>query len=450
MENSHSRDDYKVIKKHENRGIKFLKVTKLDSKTSDNENVSFNDFSQGDIKNCGLIASIASLSQRPEFFEEIAPQIEQTSEGVKLNFNIYYKGNKKTVTIDDALAFDKNNSLVYARSAQNDNLFLASFFEKAFVKQACNNSYDRGVGTPEQFALTTFSNCMMSKYLWKKEQTKQNIIDCLKLEIDNKSSVVLCITPSLNHDTDKKVECGHCYAVMDYNEKQKAVKLYDPRCHPKYYVSKNKLPSSLTTNADADKRESWVSMDQLENRRIDIFSLHSKKMYKSVIQIKKEIHTSSFDNDNCIILDVCKLVVRKTSTFMVNFSSYTHKNAILYLIVTTADEEKRKVKLKYELPNRVDMGPDDHIYGKGEAKVDYYQRFKLQPNDYIFSLKIRLLEASLKDSHVEFLMKIGSVLECTFENLLTEDETCLQSFKDLHLHKIKPLQEVKDESCSTL
>ena len=37
-------------------------------------------------------------------FEEIAPRIQQTNDGVKIK--MYYKGNKETGTIDDALSHE--------------------------------------------------------------------------------------------------------------------------------------------------------------------------------------------------------------------------------------------------------------------------------------------------------------------------------------------------------
>ena len=119
MNNLHKIESFKILEEHDVLGIKFLKTAELDTKTLlKKENVIFSDFMQGDIGNCGLTAVLASLSQRPEFSAEITPKIEQTSEGVKLQFNMFFKGKPKVVTIDDALPFDKNNALVYASSAQ--------------------------------------------------------------------------------------------------------------------------------------------------------------------------------------------------------------------------------------------------------------------------------------------------------------------------------------------
>ena len=95
-----------------------------------------------------------------------------------------------------------------------------------------------------------------------------------------------------------------------------------------------------------------------------------------------------------------------------------------------ADDEKRNVELNYEQPSKAYIAPGD--YENGEAKLEYYQIFKLHPNAYIFSLVIRSFEDDVKDSH---FIKIGSVLKCSFKTLLTEDDTCLQNCKDLHLYR---------------
>ena len=307
------------------------------------------------------------------------------------------------------------------------------------------------------YAFSLFSNCMTCYYYSLREASKQNLMDNIKFEIDNRSSVVLSISPDLNYITDEEFQC-HAYILMDYNQEQEAVKLYDPRCIPKCCVSNKDLPLSLTENADSNKGELWVKMDQLKKREVQISALHSKTLYKSVLQIKRKIKTSSVDIDNCIYLDVCKVVLRKTATFMINIFSYTHNIPKLkLLVIATGDDiqnvnlkneltnswctyvmnlfsytqkfltkklfvksdynERRNVEINCELPNKVYIAPHDRILRKGEPKTEYYKRFKLQPNTYIFKLVIQLSKDDLKDSHIAFMMKIGSVLECTFKKL---------------------------------
>ena len=99
MVNVHQHDEFKVLKEHENCGIEFISMTKVNkSRLLNMEQVSLSDFKQGDIGNCGLIAALAAISQRPEFLSEIAPRIEHTSEGVKLHFNMFHNGIPTKVT----------------------------------------------------------------------------------------------------------------------------------------------------------------------------------------------------------------------------------------------------------------------------------------------------------------------------------------------------------------
>ena len=90
------------------------------------------------------------------------------------------------------------------------------------------------------------------------------------------------------------------------------------------------------------------------------------------------------------------------------------------LYVESADDERQNVELNYELPEHTYCDTRGCDHGKVEAKIEYYQRFKLQPNTYIFKLGIELSKDDLKDSHVEFLIKIGSVSKCAIEDLKCE------------------------------
>ena len=171
-------ENFEILEKHKERGVKLLRWTEdLDIKILINdENIILSDFQQGEIGNCGLIAACAALSQRPEFLTEIVPIIVQTSEGKKLCFKMFYEEMEVPVIVDDALPIDyniDNFSMIYACSARNENLYLASLFEKAFVKQVCNNSYEFTEGTRPLFVFSSFSRCMTCYRHWRKEESKK-------------------------------------------------------------------------------------------------------------------------------------------------------------------------------------------------------------------------------------------------------------------------------------
>ena len=407
-------ESFEIWEEHKKLRIKFLS-TQLDINTLiREENVIFSDFVQGDVGNCGLIAAFAALSQRTEFLKEIAPTIYSTRDGIKLQFNMFCEGEPITVIIDDTLPFEENKYLVYADSERTDNLYLSSFFEKVFVKQACNYSYERTISTEPCFAFSCFSDCMICFIRYKKEETKQTVMDYISNEVDNKSSVVLGIFPELKENPDADVETGHCYTVMDYNHEYKAIKLYDPRCDPKLCVSNDNFPVSLTSNTDENKGELWVSMDQLEKRRLNIRALHSKNRYKSVLQNKIRISLSDLDRNSLQSLDACKVIVKQKSTFMINFFSYSHKLYDFEFFVTAVDNNKRFVEPDYELPCR---HWSDWRFQKGYPKTEYFQKFKLQPNTYLFSVNFKLSNDDLNEEEVNFLMKVASNSEFRFEDL---------------------------------
>ena len=280
-----------------------------------------------------LIAPLASLSQRPEFASKIAPSVVSANGFVQLHFKMFIEGDPKTVKIDDKLPFDKNHNLVYARSLLNDGLYLASYFEKVFVKQACFGSYIRCDAIDEGFVYSLFSECMVSQLCFKMDQSKQPVVDQVAFEIDNKSSVVLGIAPALEDEPDFKLDCkitGHCYVVIGYDSRHGAVKLYDPRCGKRLCVSDESLPVDLTGNADSNEGELWVTVDQLEKRMVDVTSLHSENMYKTVFQTKRNINLSLLNKKSFMYVDVCMVVVEDTSIFMVNifFIQSELKNSI--------------------------------------------------------------------------------------------------------------------------
>ena len=451
---------FKILEKHKKRGIKFLSTKLLTKTINEDKNVLFSDFKQGSIGNCSLIAAFAVLSKRPEFLTEILPKIIS---GDNYSVNMYCKGKPIKVVINDSLPVYENNnneySLVYAQGNRKENVFLASLLEKAFVKQACCYSYKRSIGTRALFAFTCFSPCMVSYVEFSKKETKADLMQCL--EFIDESSIVLGVTPALEDDPEDEI-VGHSYAVLDYNLEHKAIKLYDPRCNPKLCVSnKNLLRQSLTRNAtkkelllnrsvsklhvsiekfllsltqntDASKGELWITTDQLENRRIQISSLHSKKMYKSDFFRKLYPDLSGFNRNEFISIDTCKVYVKETSRFMINIFVYSHLLRNFQLIVTT--DKKESIKLPRETTSR-----------QGEVNLEYFQRFTLRPNTYVFSLKFKPSNHGLNEEKEKFkiVQKISSVTKCTFEKLPLKAKVETVEVK-------KPLDDVTKESYCTI
>ena len=408
------KEEFEMLEKHKKLKIKFLSAKKLNKNAAFNKkNVSLSDFRQGSIGNCGLIAALASMSRRTEFLDEIAPKVDYTKEGIKFHFKMYCKGKPVTVTIDDKLPFLKPNFLdrlfgkhpflIYARSLQNNNCYLASLFEKAVVKHACFNSYARSVGIHQSFVFSMLSNCMSMCRRWKKFRTSKHkqLDGHLMFELANKSSVVLCVMPDLF--CNKAEKKAHAYTVMDYDKKHKAVKLYNPNLRT---FLNTDLPLYITESVNRSKGELWITLDQLRGRFISITSLYSKKMYKSIFEI--ELKPNAFNKNNLCLTYNCEFNVEQASKFMINVFAYTHEIKKVQLDVLTVGTWEKVIESKHKIREKKKC---THKTCKEFIKGEYYKMFNLKPNRYVFCILLQLREcANVGGPNV--LLKIGSTSEC--------------------------------------
>ena len=189
---------------------------------------------------------------------------------------MFHFGKPIKVTIDDKLPFVRKFfsyklSLINARSAQNDSFYLASLFEKAVVQQACFGSYDNCVRIDPKHVFSLLSDCMVSCKVWHKNVSKENILDRLKIEVDNKNFVVLGVLPNITYAPNSDVKCSHAFVVIDYNLEHKAIKLNNPNSSRKTTALSKNLPVSLAERSDLSKGELLITLDQLENRDVAVF-----------------------------------------------------------------------------------------------------------------------------------------------------------------------------------
>ena len=238
-------------------------------------------------------------------------------------------------------------------------------------------------------------------------------MDDVASEVDNGSSVTLGILPCICDDEPLSDDSlGHEYVVIGYNSELKAIKLYDPNCNPKFCVSSENLPRSLTSGADPNKGEMWISWDEIQHRELSVTSLCSSNIYKSLFRFKQKLKPSEFDEKNFACLPLCKAVVSKTSTFMMNLFSYSHEFDWFDIKVQTADGQN--VELDYQLPANLETAYGPHSCN-GDVATQFNQKFQVQPNTYFFSLEIQPICESVLDKEVNLLFKIGSVEECLIE-----------------------------------
>ena len=192
------------------------------------------------------MSALAAISSRPEFLSEIAPKVEHTSDGIRLHFNMFYKGNPVIVTVDDKLPFFKRSSgkelsLVYATSKNDEKFYLAAFFEKAVVKQACFRSYDLCDAIHAEFVFSLLSDCVTNCCFWSAKESKKFVTDCLKFEIDHKSSTILTVVPHFSYKPEETDEIGHAFVVLDYDTELESVELYNQSTCQKRWITLDQL-----------------------------------------------------------------------------------------------------------------------------------------------------------------------------------------------------------------
>ena len=132
-------------------------------------------------------------------------------------------------------------------------------------------------------------------------------------------------------------------------------------------VSDESLPFDLTGNADSNKGELQVTVDQLVKRMVDVISLNSENMYQTVFQIKRNINISLLSKKSFTYVGVCIVVVEDTSRFMINIHSQTNTIEEFDMFIRTADARKQKIELNFELPEIL-FGNDDDMFN-GKAKT---------------------------------------------------------------------------------
>ena len=120
-----NKQELKILKEDKTYDIKVFRAKDVNENAIYKADIlTMTEFVQGDIGNCGFVATLASLSSRPEFLEEICPSIEESGLETHLTFTIFFKGEQKKITIDDRLPFWARNSdgkrlLRYARSTES-------------------------------------------------------------------------------------------------------------------------------------------------------------------------------------------------------------------------------------------------------------------------------------------------------------------------------------------
>ena len=435
-----------VLEKHKEeyymKGIYFVPKEKYKTLI---KNPKMSDFEQGELPNCGILAAFAALYSRPEFFEEIYPKVVRINKSVKLQCKMFRNGEQVILRMNNTLPFYKGGSfLLYARSHRHSDLYLAAILEKAFVILACNYSYKGCIGLHPGFLFRSFSDSMIGERIWSKEQSKEDLMEYIKREYHNKSSVVLAVSQRFDLKPEQEDQRFHAFALRDYSEG--FVKLYEPNCAPDWCISNVNLPSQLKNTADRDQGELWVTTEDFENRKVYVTSLYSKKLYRHVFKIVGQLKLS--DKEKIISKAAFRVNVKKTTRFMINFFSTIFNKTDLEFEVTIADPYIQKIDLKLETDQGSYM--NWNLNQKLNERQIWIKKFTLEPHTYNFCVHRKFVKENLTPEENTFLasqeeehyhFRIASTSEFEFKEISYEHATSLiqeieQKFEEMKLSNV--------------
>ena len=130
-------------------------------------------FIQGGLRNCGMIASMASLARNRELLEKVVP-VNQSFNGKRSEFvfNLYKTGKPQCVVVNEDLFLKKYSSLsfifglkkLYYSQSPNYN-FVSQLLEKALVKLHFDDKYEQSEGVPVSNFFSSFSNNFFEGFL---------------------------------------------------------------------------------------------------------------------------------------------------------------------------------------------------------------------------------------------------------------------------------------------
>ena len=376
------------------------------------KNLSLSDFKQGDIKNCGLISPLAALSQRDEYYEDIAPKVENEDH---LSFNIFLKGTPTKILVNKSLPFDENMSLVYAQS-NKDILSIAAFFEKVFVKCCCNYKYDNCKYIPPNLVFRTFSRYMTSFRQYEDDDHKEDLMTYIVKLFEKKSSAVIGISPDLsvdlNVDNEDDYEDNHMYFLENYNVEHNAIKLYDPACSQEFCINNGDLPQWFQENSDVSNGSYWIKLEQLEKRSCQISSLHHKDYHKIIKSFTMDFAKSEFDKLE-IQKNVCTINTKTESSVSVNYFCISHEPSDCDILVF--NEKGEEVSIDFDLPY---SGYTSQCKLPNEPKLEMFQEFNLKAGIFTLAISIKL-EKKIKKKF-ESLLRVASKSFVSISSLKSE------------------------------
>ena len=187
-------------------------------------------FIQGELGNCGMIASMASLARNRELLEKIAP-VNQCFNGKQSEFvfNLYKRGKPQRVVVNERL-FLRNNSCLhfifglqklYYSQSHNHN-FIGPLLEKALVKLHFDEKYELSYGVMVSNVLSSLSNNFFEEF---SKDGLSSLGYNLESVITHGRKYSCLMVVSFNNN-NFSLHPHHAYTIIDC--KKDVVNLYNP------------------------------------------------------------------------------------------------------------------------------------------------------------------------------------------------------------------------------
>lgn len=228
------------------------------------------DVRQGQLGDCWLLASIASLSLHPELFQKVVPPDQSFSGGDycgMFRFRFWSFGEWKEVLVDDRLPTSKGQ-LVFMHSTDK-NEFWSALLEKAYAKMV--GSYEALKGGTQSEAMEDFTGGITENFDLKQDAPK-NLFEIMS-RAQTRSSLMGCSIDADPRQLEARLSngliMGHAYSITDV----KMVDIKVPGKSGKIQLIRIRNPwgnEEEWKGAWGDKSSEWNYINEAERQKLGL------------------------------------------------------------------------------------------------------------------------------------------------------------------------------------
>ena len=202
-------------------------LKELDSrfkKLNVDNNLSLLNFVQGELGNCGMVASISTLANNNDLLNKVVPtgQNFDINNSSKVVFNLYKLGKLHSVEVDKSFPTEFNK-LKYCRSSNNN--LIGPLLEKALVELHFGGNYQSAEGVPASFVLSSLSNNFFEEILFTNNKKILKFIEIIDHGLKSRSPMMVSF---FNSFPKKNIAIYHYHSLLEASSNFKEFTLYDP------------------------------------------------------------------------------------------------------------------------------------------------------------------------------------------------------------------------------